>query len=319
VGNLRREGRLPPSRRRQVLGHRREDEKVNAELLSPNVQRLISAGVVAGCFAAMLIAETMAPLRRAIESKARRIIRNLTTGGVSLAVVTLLQTPILIPVARWAERNHVGLLHWARFPVAMQIVIAVVLLDYTLWFWHWANHKAPVLWRFHLVHHIDLDMDASTALRFHFGEQTLSVAYRALQIILIGASSFSVWVWQTILFASILFHHSNMRLPIGVERRLVRLIVTPRMHGIHHSDFMNETNSNWSSVLSCWDYLHRTILLDVPQQEINIGVPAYRQPREVTIGKILLLPFVRQRADWLLPNGQIAVQPHPGPHDKLAE
>ena len=267
----------------------------------------------------MLIAERIAPLRRTVESKLRRVIRNLTTGGVSLAILTLLQTPILIPTARWAEAHHVGLLNWMRFPVAVQIVIAVVLLDYTLWFWHWANHKIPVLWRFHLVHHVDLDLDASTALRFHFGELVLSVAYRALQIIVIGASSFSVWVWQSILFASILFHHSNTRLPIGLERRLVRLIVTPRMHGIHHSDYLNETNSNWSSVLSCWDYLHRTILLDVPQQRVTIGVPAYRNPRQVTIGKILLMPFVRQRADWLLPNGEISVRPHMGPDEKLAE
>ena len=289
------------------------------ELLSANAQRLVSVAVVAGCFAAMLIGETIAPLRRSVESKLRRVIRNLTTGGISLAVVTLLQTPILIPVARWTEKNHIGLLNGARLPAAVQIVLAVVLLDYTLWFWHWANHKMPVLWRFHLVHHIDLDMDASTALRFHFGEQTLSVAFRALQIILIGASTFSVWVWQTILFASILFHHSNMRLPIGLERWLVRVIVTPRMHGIHHSDFMNETNSNWSSLLSCWDYLHGTILLNVPRQEVTIGVPAYVREREVTIGKILILPFVRQREYWALPSGQISVRPHPGPHHELAE
>jgi sterol desaturase/sphingolipid hydroxylase (fatty acid hydroxylase superfamily) len=287
--------------------------------MAADAQLFISFGVVAGCLAVLVIVETYAPLRRSVELKLRRIIRNLTTGGVSLAILTLLQTPILIPAARWAEANHVGLLNWVKFPVVVQMLIAVVLLDYTLWFWHWANHKVPLLWRFHLVHHVDLDLDASTALRFHFGELTLSVAYRVLQIILIGASSFSVWVWQTILFACILFHHSNTRLPISLERRLVRLVVTPRMHGIHHSDYMNETNSNWSSVLSCWDYLHRTILLNVPQAEVTIGVPAYRDQRQVTIGKILLLPFVRQRADWVLPNGEIAVRPHSGAVQELAE
>ncbi|HEY8133131.1 MAG TPA: sterol desaturase family protein [Thermoanaerobaculia bacterium] len=280
---------------------------------------LVSVAVVAGCFVAMLLGETIAPLRRSVESKVRRLVRNLTTGGISLAVVTLLQTPILIPVARWTETNHIGLLNWAPLPNGVRIVLAVVLLDYTLWFWHWANHKVPLLWRFHLVHHIDLDLDASTALRFHFGEQALSIACRALQIIVIGASSFSVWIWQMILFASILFHHSNMRLPIGLEKWLVRLIVTPRMHGIHHSDFMNETNSNWSSILSCWDYLHRTLDLDVPQEAIDIGVPAYRQPHEVTIGKILARPFLRQRADWLMPDGRIAIRTHSGPHGKMEE
>lgn len=292
---------------------------IASELLSSEAQRVISIAVVAGCFAVMVIAEAFAPLRRTVESKLRRVIRNLTNGGVSLAILTLLQAPVLIPAARWAEANRIGLLHWVKWPAAVEIFIAVVLLDYTLWFWHRANHTVPLLWRFHLVHHVDLDLDASTALRFHFGELTLSVAYRALQIIVIGASSFSVWVWQTILFASILFHHSNTRLPIGLERILIRFVVTPRMHGIHHSHYLNETNSNWSSFLSCWEYLHGTILLDVPQREVAIGVPAYRDPREVTIGKILLLPFVRQRSDWSLPNGEISVRPHVGQHAKLAE
>jgi sterol desaturase/sphingolipid hydroxylase (fatty acid hydroxylase superfamily) len=290
-----------------------------SQFLSPQAQRVISITVVSGCFGLLLVAETLASLRPTVESKLRRVIRNLTTGGVSLAILTLLQTPILIPVSRWAEAHHVGLLNWVQWPASLEIFITIVLFDYTLWFWHRANHTVPFLWRFHLVHHVDLDLDASTALRFHFGELVLSIAYRVVQILVIGASSFSVWVWQTILFASILFHHSNLRLPIGLERLLTRLIVTPRMHGIHHSTCLNETNSNWSSLFSWWDFLHRTILLDVPQEDVTIGVPAYRDPRDVTIGKILLLPFRRQRADWLQPDGKVAMRPPSGPHETLAE
>jgi sterol desaturase/sphingolipid hydroxylase (fatty acid hydroxylase superfamily) len=174
----------------------------------------------------------------------------------------------------------------------------VVLLDYTLWWWHWATHRVPFLWRFHLVHHVDRDLDASTAIRFHFGELTLSIPYRILQVLLIGVDARGLWLSQTILFASILFHHSNARLPARIERLLVRLIVTPRMHGIHHSDSEEETNSNWSSLLSAWDFLHRTSRLDVPQESITIGVPAYDDPHDVTLGKILALPFQHQRNDW---------------------
>ena len=147
-------------------------------------------------------------------------------------------------------------------------------------------------------------------MRFHFGELTLSIAYRAVQIVLIGTNVFQLWLWQTILFASILFHHSNTRLPLAFERVLVRLIVTPRMHGIHHSDRLNETNSNWASLLVLWDYIHGTILLHVPQSEITIGVPAYRDTFGVTIGKVLLLPFKRQRRDWQVADGSISVRRH---------
>ena len=162
-------------------------------------------------------------------------------------------------------------------------MVAILLFDYTLWWWHRANHQVPFLWRFHPPHHVDLDLDASTALRFHFGGQTLSMAYRLMQILLIGTSAFQLWIWQTILFAS--------------------------MHGIHHSDRLNDTNSNWSSLLSAWDYLHRTMVLNVSQSEITIGVPAYEDPSEVAVGKALLLPFRRQRRDFHLPDGSLSLRP----------
>lgn len=246
----------------------------------------------------MLLAEMLVPLRPAVESKLRRVVRNLTTGGVSLALMTLVQAPLLQPVAKWIVSERIGLLQTVEWPRWTETLLAVVLLDYTLWWWHWATHRVPFLWRFHLVHHIDRDMDFSTALRFHFGELALSIPVRALQMIAIGVDVQSLWLWQTILFASILFHHANVRLPLRLERVLARVIVTPRMHGIHHSGREDETNSNWSSLLSAWDFAHRTFRLDVPDERIAIGIPAYRKAEDVTIGKILAMPFRRQREDW---------------------
>src|SRR3954463_5472354 len=157
------------------------------------------------------------------------------------------------------------------------------------------THRVPALWRFHQVHHCDLDMDASTALRFHFAEMAISVPYRAAQVALIGVAPRPLSIWQTFLFVSILFHHSNLRLPLWLERRLAPLIVTPRMHGIHHSIIEEETNSNWSSGLTLWDRLHGTLRLDVPQSEIEIGVAAYRDPEQVTVPRLVEMPFVEQR------------------------
>jgi sterol desaturase/sphingolipid hydroxylase (fatty acid hydroxylase superfamily) len=227
---------------------------------------------------------------------------------VALALIPLLQAPLLQPVASWIVRDRIGLLQLVHWPRWIETLVAIVLLDYTLWWWHWANHRIPFFWRFHLVHHIDRDLDTTTALRFHFGELALSIPVRAAQMILIGVDTHTLWLWQTILFASILFHHANVRLPLRVERLLVRLIVTPRMHGIHHSDCLNETNTNWSSLLSWWDYLHGTILLNVPQAEITIGVPAYSTASESTVGKMLFQPFKRQRHDFHLADGRLAVR-----------
>ena len=258
----------------------------------------ISPAVIGGVFLAMLLAESLRPLRARVESKLRHTVRNLSTGGISLAVLTLLQAPLLVPVAKWAEQHDVGLVRWLNIPKPWSVIVAIILLDYTLWWWHWASHVMPVLWRFHLVHHVDLDLDSSTALRFHFGELTLSIFYRALQIVVIGASPFSVWLWQTILFASILFHHGNLRLPQRFERILVRFLVTPRMHGIHHTDRKELTDSNWSSLLSIWDSLHGTLRLDVPDEKMTIGVPAYRKSHDVSFARIQLLPLSAQRDDW---------------------
>jgi sterol desaturase/sphingolipid hydroxylase (fatty acid hydroxylase superfamily) len=285
----------------------------------PRFAVVVTAAVIVAVFGAMLALERFRPLRRSVEGKLRRVLRNLTTGGIAFAVAALLQTPLLVPISRWMVIHRIGLLNLIGLPPAVNVVAAIVLLDYTLWIWHWATHRVPFLWRFHLVHHVDRDLDASTALRFHFGEHALSTLYRAAQIVVIGASPFAVWVWQLVLFASILFHHSNVALPVVWERRLVRVFVTPRMHGIHHSDYRSETDSNWSSLFSWWDYLHGTMLLSVPQQDVRIGVPAYERAEDVTLGRILAIPFRRQRSDWQGPDGTMHARPHSEPIADLAE
>lgn len=249
-------------------------------------------------FLVLFALELLVPLRRTVESKGRRIVRNFALAATAAIVAELMRVPLLVPVVAWTEGRKMGLLHLADMPATLRIVLAFLLLDYTLWWWHWLSHRVPVLWRFHLVHHADRDLDASTALRFHFGEHALSVFFRIAQVVVIGAPPAALVLWQAVLFVSIFFHHSNVRLPVRIEAVLVRFIVTPRMHGIHHSNHRDEANSNWSSILSVWDRLHGTLLLGVPQREVVIGVPAYESPADVTIGRILLLPFRRQRLDW---------------------
>ncbi len=267
---------------------------------------LVSATSLAlvGGAALVSILETFRPLRRTRERRSVRIVRNLTLAFLGSVTVAALYTALLLPVSAWALEHRAGLL--GRLPAGspLRFVGAFLLLDYTLWVWHWLNHKVPFFWRFHRVHHVDRDMDASTGVRFHFGELALSAGYRALQIAVIGAEPLAVSIWQSVLLGSVLFHHSNLRLPVRLERRLVRVFVTPRMHGIHHSDFQAEANSNWSSILSVWDFVQGTARLDVPQDEIEIGVAAYQDPQDVTIGKILRLPIAGKPDDWARSDGR---------------
>jgi sterol desaturase/sphingolipid hydroxylase (fatty acid hydroxylase superfamily) len=172
----------------------------------------------------------------------------------------------------------------------------------------------------HRVHHADLDLSASTALRFHGAEMIASVPWRVAQIVVIGASPLTLAVWQSVTLLAILFHHANVAVPVAVERWLCRLIVTPRMHGIHHSIVQDETEANWSTIFSWPDALHRTLKLNVPQQVLTIGVPAYREPRELTLWQLIAMPFRRQRPTWQLPgDGQPARGALPGTASHLAE
>lgn len=266
----------------------------------------VGAPLVVGAFGLLAWLERRRPLRRAVEPKLRREARNLAVAAVGAAAMRVVEQPLVEPLAALVERRRWGLLKLWRLPPWLEVALAVVLLDYTLYLWHVQTHRRPSLWRFHVVHHVDLDLDASTALRFHFAELALSVPWRAAQVLVIGVSPLSLSAWQALLFLSILFHHSNVRLPPAAERRLARLVVTPRMHGIHHSVVKEETNSNWSSGLTVWDRLHGTLRLDVPQAAVVVGVPAYREPDEVTLPKILAMPFGEERPTWALREGGTA-------------
>jgi sterol desaturase/sphingolipid hydroxylase (fatty acid hydroxylase superfamily) len=258
----------------------------------------LSGALVLGAFGALVWLERRRPLREGREPKLRRAARNLAVAAAGAAAIRLTEAPLAERLTALVERKRVGLLKLVRLPLWLEVAAAVVLLDYTLYLWHVLTHRAPWLWRFHVVHHVDLDLDATTALRFHFAELALAVPWRAAQILVVGVSPLALSVWQTLLMLSILFHHSNVRLPVELERKLNRFVVTPRMHGIHHSTVKEETNSNWSSGLTLWDRLHGTLRLDVPQDAIDIGVPAYREPREVGLASMLALPFGEERPTW---------------------
>ncbi|HEU5246053.1 MAG TPA: sterol desaturase family protein [Candidatus Udaeobacter sp.] len=268
-------------------------------------------------FFGLLFLQWRFPLRRQHFTMLHRLVRNFLLSVPGFAIVRLAMLPIPIAVAMWAREEHIGLLNWLALPFWIAGIATFLLMDYAYWWWHWANHMIPLFWRFHNVHHTDLDMDVSTAARFHFGEIIFSIAFLTLAVTLFGIPPLMLIIFFIAFEAATLFHHSNWRLPIRVERILNLIFVTPRMHGIHHSIVQRETNSNWGTIFCWWDKLHRTLRRDIPQNEITIGVAAYRDEHELTVGKLLALPFREQRP-WRLPNGE---QPDrlPKPADQLAK
>ncbi len=278
----------------------------------------IGAPLIVCLFVALFLLQWRFPLRRQQFDLLRRLIRNLALSIPSQAVLRWTMLPAPLALAAWAQDRHLGLLHWLPLPAWARIGAGFLLMDYAYWWWHRANHMIPFFWRFHNVHHTDLDMDASTAARFHFGEMIFSTAFLSLAVVLFGVSPMMLLIFFIVFEGATLFHHSNWRLPIGPERILNLVLVTPRMHGIHHSIVERETNSNWGTIFCWWDKFHRTLRRDIAQDEIRIGVAAYRDERDLTLGRLWLLPFRAQRDYWRLPTGE-RPERIPKPADKLIE
>jgi sterol desaturase/sphingolipid hydroxylase (fatty acid hydroxylase superfamily) len=254
--------------------------------------------LLVGTYLLLFAAEHAAPLRARKARLAPRLVVNAVTSVLAFATAAVLVRPASLATLDVAELKPFGLLAVAGLDGAVEIVAAFVLLDLTFYYWHVANHRVPWLWRIHNVHHIDPDLDVTTAFRFHFAEVALSAGFRVVQVLLIGPSLAAFAIYELAFQTGTLFHHSNVRLPLALERALNAIVVTPRMHGIHHSDIREENMSNFGVVFRWWDRLHGTLRLNVPQSEVTIGIPAYSHPDDNRLVHCLVVPFRAQRAYW---------------------
>lgn len=252
--------------------------------------------VIFGTFAALTFLEKKRPLREQIEPKSINFARDMAIASTAALAANFLEKPVTDSLTKFVEEKNFGLLKFIKLPKLLETILAVVLLDYTLYLWHVLTHKMPFLWRFHKIHHADLDLTAATAIRFHFGEISISVLFRAGQILLIGVSPKALAIWQNLLFLSIFFHHSNIKLPENIENKLQKFITTPKLHGIHHSEKQFEMDSNWSSGLTLWDYIHGTFRNDIPQDEIVIGVENLQKIEQISLANMFKLPFKTKKS-----------------------
>lgn len=240
---------------------------------------------------AIIVAERARPLRRRSAAQGPRVLRNAAMGAACAGVIALSEAPLTERIARKNAAGKRGVQHLVGGPAGK--LAALLVMDYSFYLWHVATHKVPFLWRFHRVHHVDPDCDASTAVRFHFLDMLLSLPWRLVQVRMAGFDPPMLRRWNTFFALSIAFHHSNWQLPGGWDERLSRLITTPRMHGIHHSRMPDEMDSNWTSGLSFWDRLHHTFRGNVVQEDIVIGVDDPDAAGDASLLPALLAPLRR--------------------------
>ena len=260
--------------------------------------------VLAGLVVGLYVLEEVLVLREQHQSKLKRSVVNTAVASTGFAVVRAALLPAMIYAGDLVVRRRIGLLQWLGLPRPARYVLGFLLLDYTNYLWHVLTHRVPLLYRLHRVHHSDLDMDVTTGFRFHLGEQVFSIFFRGGMIALIGAPAKLVLEYEAVFEGCTAFHHSNVRLPAAVENLLARFLITPRAHGIHHSIVEDEFNSNFGVVFPFWDRLHHTRRTDVSQDEVTIGMPAYRDADALTVVRLHEMPF-EPIHPWALPDGTV--------------
>jgi sterol desaturase/sphingolipid hydroxylase (fatty acid hydroxylase superfamily) len=259
--------------------------------------------ILVAVFSLLLALEAAYPLRRRTRPRTQRLPVNFALTTAVMVAGLWVVRPVALIVIFWALDRNFGLLHLVSLSTPAAVLLGVVLMDLTFYWWHRANHRFFPLWRFHGVHHLDPDLDVTTATRFHFGEVLYSTGFRVLQVGILGVDAFTFMLYEVAYQAANMFQHANLRLPLFLERVLNMIMVTPRMHGIHHSVVSDEVGSNFSVIFRWWDSLHRTLKLNVPQRDIIIGVPGYLSPEHNRLWPLVALPFRFSKRYWLWPDG----------------
>ncbi len=255
---------------------------------------LIRLGFFFAVLIIMFLWEIAAPRRPLTTSKMTRWVSNLGMVVIDSITVRLVFPAALTGVAIFAEQRGWGLFNQFVLSDAWKIIFSVLILDLTIYLQHVMVHSAPLLWRIHMVHHTDMDLDVSTGVRFHPIEIVLSLGIKMMVVVLIGAPPASVLIFEIILNGTSMFNHGNVRYPKRIDSFLRLLVVTPEMHRVHHSAIRWETNSNLGFNFPWWDRLFGTYR-DQPAKghlEMTIGLDQYKEPQKLTLPWLIVLPFI---------------------------
>jgi sterol desaturase/sphingolipid hydroxylase (fatty acid hydroxylase superfamily) len=245
------------------------------------------------CLASFWVWETWHPFFPR-QRRLRHAGHNLTIAVLNTVVLALVFGTVTVFLAMWAERNETGLLHLVALPWLPRLLLAIVLLDAWLYVWHRANHRIPLLWRFHRMHHSDRDMDVTTATRFHLGEHIGGATLRLGLIPLLGIEVLHILVYETLVVGITMFHHANISLGRW-DAPLRWLVVTPFMHKVHHSRWRPETDSNYSTLFSIWDRVFASYRMRDDCATLELGLDEFDDPRWQTVPGMLATPFVSPR------------------------
>ena len=263
----------------------------------------IRLGFFFGIFLIMALWEVAAPRRVLQHPKWARWGNNLGLVFLNSFVLRVITPTAAVGMALFAGEQGWGLFNYVDVPFWLAVLASVLILDFFIWLQHVMVHAIPLLWRLHRVHHADLDFDVTTGARFHTLEILLSMAIKFAVILLLGPPVVAVVIFEVLLNATSMFNHSNVRMPLGLDRVLRWFVVTPDMHRVHHSTEDDETNSNFGFNLPWWDRLFGTYR-DQPRgghEGMDIGIRSFREDRWCSwLPGMLTIPFVGKISDYAI-------------------
>ena len=255
------------------------------------MEALVRVGTLLAVLTIMLLWEAFRPRRPLARPRQERWRTNLGLTLLNTVLVRITVGGVEYTAAVFAADQRVGLLHWHPLPAWAAAAVTLLVLDFAIYVQHVLFHALPVLWRLHRMHHADLDVDATTGLRFHPLEILLSLGYKAAVVVLLGAVPWAVVAFEVLLNAASVFTHGNVALPERLDCWLRWIMVTPDMHRVHHSTRVVETNANFGFAVSWWDRLCGTYRVQpmLGQVGMDIGLSDERTP--LTLGQLLLVPW----------------------------
>jgi len=261
-------------------------------------EAFIRLGVFLGLFALLALAEALAPKRARRQARRGRWVTNWAftiTNFIVLRGLALALPLLAVGAAIDAETAGWGLFNKLSLPGWIEVTAAILILDFAIWLQHLITHKVPALWRLHRVHHADVDMDVTTAIRFHPIEIGLSMLLKIGLVYLLGPAAIAVILFEIILNGTAMFNHANLRLPLWLDAAVRRVLVTPDMHRVHHSVHRHEHDSNYGFALSIWDRLFGTYISqpDAGHDEMTVGLD-WQDARPSRIWWSMSLPFARK-------------------------
>lgn len=259
----------------------------------------IRLSIFIAVFAIIVCWEFFAPRRVARFSRRNRWPANLGLALTNTLVVRLLTPTATVGIAVLAAEQQWGLLNNLTLPAGMELLLGIMLLDMLIYFQHRMFHVVPFFWKFHRMHHTDLDFDTTTALRFHPIEIALSVLIKTIVVLMLGPPVLAVLCFEILLNATAMFNHGNINLPMGIDRVLRLVLVTPDMHRVHHSVNPAETNSNYGFNLPWWDRLFNTYQAqpEAGHNDMRIGLSQFSDAKELEYLRMLVQPFQKPESD----------------------